>query len=108
MMELIICYERPDFFGLNTLVEDRRTKPEQRHIKKAFSYFKKNKNAAIKTNDDENAVGYVLIWESYSHFDNGIVTVRKFEHGHFNATEEWKTSTEKARKFFYGLFENKA
>ena len=104
MTELIICYERPDFFGGNTPAEDMRRRPEQRHIKKAFSYFKKNKNTAIKTNDDENSAGYVLFWESYSDFDNGIVTARKFEHGHFSATEEWKFSVEKARKFFYGLF----
>ena len=106
MTELIICYERPDFFGGNTPAEDVRRRPEQRHIKKAFSYFKKNKNTAIKTNDDdENSAGYVLFWESYSDFDNGIVTARKFERGCFSATEEWKFSVEKARKFFYGLFE---
>lgn len=104
MMELIICYERPDFFGGNTPAEDVRLRPEQRHVKKAFSYFKRNKNTAIKTNDNEDTVGYVLIWESYSDFDNGIVTARKFERGHFSATEEWKFSVEKARKFFYGLF----
>lgn len=104
MTELIICYERPDFFGGNTPAEDMRRRPEQRHIKKTFSYFKKNKNTAIKTNDDENSAGYVLFWESYSDFDNGIVTARKFERGHFSATEEWKLSVEKARKFFYGLF----
>jgi hypothetical protein len=48
MTELIICYERPDFFGGNTPAEDMRRRPEQRHIKKAFSYFKKIKTRRSK------------------------------------------------------------
>lgn len=105
MMDLTICYDRPDFFGGNTLTEDSRRNPEQQKIKKAFSYFKKTKETSLKVNDREADTGYVLFWESYSDYDNGIVTARKYDRGHFSPTEEWKISTEKARKFFYGLFE---
>ena len=43
MTELIICYERPDFFGGNTPAEDMRRRPEQRHIKKHFRISRKTK-----------------------------------------------------------------
>lgn len=71
--EVIVKYEREDFFGNRTYTEDKVLYPSYKDLKKVFREFQKDHNFAFEMGND------VYFWENLSEFEQKLLTVRSYE-----------------------------
>lgn len=93
---LIVKYDRIDFFGSRIYTEDKKTNYSRDDVKKAFLFFGKNHNSTIEL---ENMV---LYWDSFSEYENRIVSIRFYDNGSYT---EGKKAYDKAKKEVYTMIQ---
>jgi hypothetical protein len=98
-MTLTIKYHRKDFFGRSEYNEDSIRNTRKEDLKKALLHFSKNNTTALEigVNDNESII---IVWDSYTEFENRIALVRYFEGR--NYTDE-KKSYDKVKKELYSM-----
>lgn len=96
MSKLILKYERRNFFGNREYTEDTCNFPKLKDLQAVMRYLKKDNMVAVSYS------GFTLFWDSFSNFENGIVSVRYYD-AYGNYTEE-KKSFEIVKKEVYGSF----
>lgn len=94
---LTVKYEWKDFFGNMEFRCDSTEYPTQELKKKAFTFFKKERNHGLDYDD------YTFYFDTVSEFENGIITVRHYTGNGLSYDSEVKMSADKAKKFFYSL-----
>lgn len=90
-MTLRIFYYRQDFWGKAIQTEETREAADLEDLKKAFRGLKKDRTFALHIESE-----YVLFWDTYEDYNNGVLTVRKYTAR--NSFDEVKKSYDKARK----------
>ena len=97
MKNLIIKYNRKDFFGNRTYTEDTKSNFTKADLAKAFLFISKNHDAAIQIDD------MVIFWESIADHDQKMVSVRIYNNRSYT---EGKFPFEEVKKNFYKKFKN--
>lgn len=90
-MTIKVIYNSKDFFGQYDFREETKEFANMDDLKKAFRAMKKDKDFAVHVDNRS------LVWDSYSDFENGIVTVR--EYAAWNNYDKIKMSWEKMKKY---------
>lgn len=94
--KLVLKYERRNFFGFREYTEDTCHYPKMKDLQAVMRYLKKDNMAAVVYSK------YTLFWDSFSDFENGIISVRYYD-VYGNYTEE-KKSFEVVKKEVYDSF----
>ena len=94
--KLILKYERKNFFGNREYTEDTCHYPKIKDLQAVMRYLKKDNMAAVVYSR------FTLFWDSFSNFENGIISVRYYD-TYGNYTEE-KKSFEIVKKEVYDSF----
>lgn len=92
---LTMKYERKDFFGCYQYTEDSKENYSKEDVKKAFLFISKERNATIQK---ENIIYF---WDSFTDFDNRIMTVRTFDTLNLRSYTDSKMAFDKAKKECY-------
>lgn len=92
---LTMKYERKDFFGCYQYTEDSRENYNRNDIKKAFLFISRERNASIQKED------IIYFWDSFTDFENRIMTVRTFDSVNRRSYSDVKMSFDKVKKEVY-------
>lgn len=89
MCDIIVKYDRKNFFGIREYTEDRAAATEER-FKKSFDFFKKQWTAALEIKS------VIFCFDSMNDFENDVVLVIK---SHISEREYVKMSFRSAKKY---------
>lgn len=95
MKNLIIKYNRRDFFGNSIYTEDVKENFSKSDLAKAFLFFSKNNDAAVQIDD------MAVYWDSISDYEKKTVSVRIYSGMNYT---EGKMPFEELKKNFYKKF----
>lgn len=90
-MTITICRERKNFWDRYEYVQEEKAGADVNDLKKALRAMKKDRGMAIHID-----ASYVIAWDSWSEYENGIVLLRCYERA--NAYTDKKCAWETMKK----------
>lgn len=98
-MNVIVRYDRVDFFGCKQFTEDSKNDVNFSDLKKVFSRLKADKYTAVVIDN------YVLYWDNFQNFEHGLLSCKESEG--VNSYKEYEWDFDGCKKFFYDMTKNK-
>lgn len=98
--ELIVRYDRKNFFGSYEYIEDKKVNFSYEDVKKAFRFLKSDYKVTIVINNT------VLYWSSLQNFEYGLLDAREYDDkGNY---KEFNWSYEGCKNNYYSIYKNVA